>query len=46
MDMIENPMVLPEYTYKFNRIPDDVWADMESNDYDDMVFDEIMQNRE
>lgn len=25
----------------FKYIPDDVWADMESNDYDDMVFEEM-----
>ena len=44
MEMIENPMVLPEYQYKFNNIPDDVWSDMESQAYDDMVFDELTKN--
>ena len=46
MEMIENFMVMPEYNYKFKHIPDDVWADMESNDYDDMVFEEIMKNKD
>ena len=38
---IENPMVLPECNYKYDIIPDDVWADMESDAYDDMVFEEM-----
>ena len=40
---LENFLVLPEYNYKFNNIPDDVWADMESNDYDDMVFEDMIE---
>ena len=38
---IENPMTLPEYEYESKHIPDDIWADMESNAYDDMVFEEM-----
>ena len=45
MEIIENFMVMPEYEYKSNRIPDDVWVEMEDRDYDDMVFDEIIQKK-
>ena len=44
MDETENPMVLPEYNYKFEHIPDDIWADMESDAYDDMVFEEMNED--
>ena len=37
MEMIENPMVLPEYEYK-KGIPDDVWAEMEDMAYEDSIF--------
>lgn len=40
---LENPMVLPEYEYKYEHIPDEVWADMESDAYDDMVFEEMTE---
>lgn len=30
-----------ENTENFKHIPDDVWADMESDSYDDMVFEEM-----
>ena len=30
--------------YKSKYIPDDVWADMESDAYDDMVFDEMNED--
>lgn len=39
MEMIENPMVMPEYQYK-ERIPDDVWAEMEDMAYEDSIFEE------
>lgn len=42
MENLENYMVMPRYEYKFEHIPDEVWADMESNDYDDMVFEEMI----
>ena len=41
---LENPMVLPEYEYKFEHIPDEIRADKESDDYDDMVFEEMIEN--
>lgn len=41
MKMIENPMVMPEYSYKFNHIPDDVWAEKEDRDYQDKIFEEM-----
>ena len=36
MEMIENAMVMPEYEYKSNRIPDDVWAEKEDIDWEDV----------
>ena len=44
VENLENPMVLPEYEYRYEHIPDEVWADMESNDYDDMVFEEMTED--
>lgn len=41
MEMIENLVVMPEYEYKFNRIPDDIWAEKEDQDYEDKIFDEM-----
>ena len=37
--MIENPMVLPEIKYK-ERIPDEVWAEMEDKAYEDSIWEE------
>lgn len=39
MEMIENPMVLPEYEYK-ERIPDEAWAEKADADYEDSIFEE------
>ena len=41
MEFLENFMDIPEIEKYYDSIPDDVWADMESNDYDDMVFEEM-----
>lgn len=38
---MENIMVLPEEGDLYTPIPDEVWSDMESNAYDDAVFDEL-----
>ena len=38
---IENLMTLSQCNYRYESIPDDVWADMESDAYDDMVFEEM-----
>ena len=43
MEILENYMVMPRYEYESKHIPDEVWADMESNDYDDMVFNEMIK---
>lgn len=43
MEMIENFMVMPEYKYKTNRIPDDVWAEKEDRDYEDSIFEEMIR---
>ena len=40
MELVENPMVMPEYEYKSNRMPDDVWAEREDRDYEDSIFEE------
>lgn len=34
MDIVENPMVLPEYEVKSKVIPDDVWAELEDIAYE------------
>lgn len=39
MEMIENPMILPQYEYE-EIIPDDVWAEMEDIAYEDSIFEE------
>lgn len=36
MEMVENLMVMPEYEYKSNRIPDDVWAEKEDRAWEDI----------
>lgn len=36
MEMIENPMVMSEYEYKSNRLPDDVWAEREDRAWEDI----------
>lgn len=41
MEMIENPMVMPKYDGEYESIPDDIWDDMESDAYDDMIFEEM-----
>lgn len=41
MEMIENPMVMPEIEYKSQHIEDDVWAEMEDIAYEDKIFEEI-----
>lgn len=43
--MIENPMVLPEYEYKENYIPNDVWEERMDRDYDDYIFDQMINER-
>ena len=40
MEMIENPMVMPQYEYKSQRIEDDVWAEMEDMAYENSIFEE------
>lgn len=40
MDMVENPMVMPEYTFKSKRVPDDIWAEMEDRDYEDSLWED------
>lgn len=40
MEPVENPMVMPEYEYKSNRMTDDVWAEREDRDYEDSIFEE------
>ena len=44
MENLENPMVLPEYEYYHRKIPEEIWADMESNDYDDLIFEEMTED--
>lgn len=39
MEMIENPMILPEYEYK-EEIPFEVWAEKADADYEDSIFEE------
>ena len=36
MEMVENPMVMPEYEYKSNYITDDVWAEKEDRAWEDI----------
>lgn len=43
MEMVENLMVMPEYEYKSNRIPDEIWAEQEDRDYQDKVFEEMIK---
>ena len=40
MEPVENLMVMPEYEYKSNCMPDDVWAEKEDRDYEDSIFKE------
>ena len=40
MEPVENLMVMPEYKYKSNCMPDDVWAEREDRDYEDSIFKE------
>lgn len=44
MEMIENFMTLEKCEYKSDYIPDDVWGDMESDAYDDMVFEKMNED--
>nr|DAL06008.1 MAG TPA: hypothetical protein [Caudoviricetes sp.] len=43
MEQVENPMVMPEYEYKSDYIPDDVWAEREDRDYQDKIFEEMIE---
>lgn len=43
MEMLENFMVMPEYTFKSKRVPDDVWAEQEDRDYEDRIFEEMIR---
>ena len=43
MEMIENPMVMPEYEYKSNRVPDEEWAENEDREYQDKIFEEMIE---
>jgi hypothetical protein len=36
MEPVENLMVMPEYKYKSNCMPDDVWAEREDRDWEDV----------
>lgn len=36
MEMLENFMVMPEYTFKSKRVPDDVWAEQEDRAWEDI----------
>lgn len=40
MELVENPMIMPDIEYKTDRIPDDVWAEQEDRDYEDSIFEE------
>lgn len=46
MEMIENAMVIPEYEYKTDYIPDDVWAEQEDRDYEDRIFEEMIREED
>lgn len=43
MEIIENPMVLPESKYKSDHIEDDVWAELEDVEYEELVFEEMLK---
>lgn len=43
MEMIENPMILPECKYKSDHIEDDVWAELEDMEYEELVFEEMIE---
>ena len=36
MEQLENFMVMPEYKYKSEYIPDDVWSEMEDRAWEDI----------
>ena len=43
MEMVENPMTMPEIEYKSNYITDEIWAEKEDRDYQDKVFEEMIK---
>jgi hypothetical protein len=43
VENLENYMVMPEIDKYYDTIPDEIWSDMESNAYDDMIFEEMTE---